>query len=53
VSTRRKERGAAEIYSVGQSVIPIRTLPSPSTQGRVYRVKTSKEGRGVAKRSEG
>jgi hypothetical protein len=31
-STRRKERGAAEIYSVGQSVIPIRTLPSPSTQ---------------------
>jgi hypothetical protein len=32
VSKGSRIRGAAEIYSVGQSVIPIRTLPSPSTQ---------------------
>jgi hypothetical protein len=32
VSKGSREKGAAKIYSVGQSVIPIRTLPSPSTQ---------------------
>ena len=40
VSNRSKARGAAEI--VGQSVIPIRTLPSPSTQGRVCHQKDLK-----------
>jgi hypothetical protein len=32
VSKGSREKGAAEIYNSGQSVIPIRTLPSPSTQ---------------------
>ena len=36
VSNRSKARGAAESMTiVGQSVIPIHTLPSPSTQGLV------------------
>ena len=54
VSKGSRDRGATEEGS-GQSVILIRTwpLPSPSTQGRVYRAKTSKEGRGVAERSGG
>jgi hypothetical protein len=32
VSKGSREKGAAEIYNSGQSVIPIRTVPSPSTQ---------------------
>jgi len=55
VSKGSRDRGATGEGS-GQSVIPIRTLPlpSPSTQGRVYRAKTSsKEGRGVSERSGG
>ena len=54
VSKGSRDRGATEEGS-GQSVILIRTwpLPSPSTQGRVYRAKTSKEGRGVSERSGG